>query len=351
MIVVSSITFALLLFGEIMPKAFASKFALQLALQVSPLITFLQWILIWIVRPLEKLIKWLNNLFHQDDAHVSRDDVEIFVEEGEKQGIFSPVESMIVRNLMVFRETSVEAVFKHRTEIFALSDALSIEQTIKQVLQKPYTRIPIYHNDKDHIIWMITLRDLLDMTQDGQNFTKTLKQFPLKSIAKVPITASIFHMFTEMKMHGWHMAIVVDEYWWTAWLVTLEDILEMMVGDIKDESDQYEEQDIFVINQTKLIAKWDVILRDILHHFKITHLELPEDLEHEIDEESMLSTIILERLKEFAEQGDKVHLGQLELEVYALAGSWEKIEKIKVTHFPHKTKEFIQEKEHAPVVD
>lgn len=76
----------------------------------------------------------------------------------------------------------------------------------------------------------------------------------------------------------------------------------MMVGDIKDESDHYEEQDIFVIMPNKVIAKGDVILRDILHHFKITHLELPEDLEDEIDEESMLSTVILERLKEFAEQ-------------------------------------------------
>jgi len=91
-------------------------------------------------------------------------------------------------------------------------------------------------------------------------------------------------------------------------LVTLEDILEMMVGDIKDESDHYEEQDIFVITATKVIAKGDVILRDILHHFKITNLQLPPDLEDEIDEESMLSTIILERLKEFAQQGDKVNL-------------------------------------------
>jgi CBS domain containing-hemolysin-like protein len=82
----------------------------------------------------------------------------------------------------------------------------------------------------------------------------------------------------------------------------------MMVGDIKDESDHYEEQDIFVITGMKVIAKGDVILRDILHHFKITNLQLPPDLEDEIDEESMLSTIILERLKEFAQQGDKVNL-------------------------------------------
>lgn len=343
MLVVSTITFSLLLFWEIMPKAFASKFALKLALRVSPLIYTLHRILIWIVRPLEQLVKRVNGLFKQVDTGVSRDDVEIFVEEGEKQGIFTSVESMIVRNLMVFRETSVEAVFKHRTEIFALSDTLFLEDAIKIVLTKPYSRIPIYHDDKDHIVWIITLRDLLSMMHDSKNHTKRLQEFTLKTIAKVPITASIFHMFTEMKLHGRHMAIVVDEYGGTAWLVTLEDILEMMVGDIKDESDHYEEQDIFVITAHKIIAKGDVILRDMLHHFKITNLELPADLADEIDEESMLSTIILERLKEFAQQGDKVHLWQLELEVYSTAWNGEKIEKVKVNYFPWKEKELKDE--------
>lgn len=330
MIVVSSITFLLLMFGEIMPKTFASKFALQLAMFVSPIITTIQWLLIWIVRPIEQFVKRVNSLFTSPESWVSRDDVEIFVEEWENQWIFSPVESLIIKNLMVFRETSVEAVFKHRTEIFALADNLTLEESIKIILKNPYSRIPIYNNDKDHIIWLITIRDLVGMMNDTNNHSKQLREFPLKSIAKVPITASIFQMFTEMKEHGRHMAIVVDEYWWTAWLVTLEDILEMMVGDIKDESDHYEEQDIFHISATKVIAKWDVILRDILHHFKINHLELPEDLEDEIDEESMLSTIILERLKEFAQQWDKVNLWHIELEVYSISWSGERIEKVKV---------------------
>lgn len=119
---------------------------------------------------------------------------------------------MIVKNLMVFRETSVEAVFKHRTEIFALADTLTLSDTIKIVLSKPYSRIPIYHQDKDHIIGLLTIRDLLSLMSDPSNHTKQLKEFQLKSIAKVPITASIFQMFTEMKVHGWHIAIVVDEY-------------------------------------------------------------------------------------------------------------------------------------------
>ena len=81
MIIVSTITFSLLLFGEIMPKAFASKFALQMALRVSPIINTLHWLLIWIVWPIEQLVKWVNSLFSYADSGVSRDDVEIFVEE------------------------------------------------------------------------------------------------------------------------------------------------------------------------------------------------------------------------------------------------------------------------------
>lgn len=280
-----------------------------MALRMAPLMRGLSYLLWPVVVFLERVVKSINKLFRHEVTGVTKDDVEIFVEEGEKQGLFTDIESMIVRNLMDFRETSVDAVFRHRTEIFALDQSLTLREAIEETLARPHSRIPIYDRDKDHIVGLLTLRDLLTISYDESNMSCSLSDFPIKEIAKVPVTASIFEMFVQMKKHGRHLAIVVDEYGGTAGLVTFEDILEAMVGDIRDEVDTDEEQDMVVIDKDTLLAKGDVILRDILHHFKIGEFSIPQWYETEIDEESMLSYILLHEFKDFAQKGDSVVFG------------------------------------------
>ena len=325
-----AITFLILFFGEIIPKVFANRFSLSLALWISPLMLWLEYIIFPIVWLLEKMVQAINRLSKSDAEKVSRDDVEIFVEDGEKQGIFTEVESLIVKNLMDFRETSVDAVFRHRTEIFALSAWCELGEAIEEVLANPHSRIPIYQWDKDNIVGILTLRDILRLAYDEENKTKPLYSFSLNEVAKVPITASIFDMFMQMKKFGWHMAIVVDEYGGTAWLVTFEDILEAILGDIKDEVDTHEEQEIVDIDQDTLIVKGDVTLREVLHHLKLSEFQVPEDFADEIDEESMISYIILHHLKNFAKKGDTVLFGSLELTVTKVNHEGEKIERVKI---------------------
>jgi CBS domain containing-hemolysin-like protein len=216
LIISASITFLILFFGEIIPKVFATKFALKMALRMAPLMWGLSYLLWPVVVFLERVVKSINKLFRHEATGVTKDDVEIFVEEGEKQGLFTDIESMIVRNLMDFRETSVDAVFRHRTEIFALNQSLTLREAIEETLARPHSRIPIYAGDKDNIVGLLTLRDLLTISYDESNMERSLSVFPIKEIAKVPVTASIFDMFIQMKKHGRHLAIVVDEYGGTA---------------------------------------------------------------------------------------------------------------------------------------
>lgn len=337
LVISASITFLILFFGEIIPKVFATRFAMQFALWTAPVM----WGLSYLLRPVVILLEWvvtsINKLFRQEVTWVTKDDVEIFVEEGEKQWLFTDIESMIVRNLMDFRETSVDAVFRHRTEIFALDQSLTLREAIEETLAHPHSRIPIYANDKDTIIGLLTMRDLLTISYDEDNMNRPLHHFPIKEIAKVPVTASIFEMFIQMKKHGRHLAIVVDEYGGTAWLVTFEDILEAMVWDIRDEVDTNEEQDMVIIDEDTLLVKGDVILRELLHHFKIGEFTIPEGYETEIDEETMLSYIILHEFKNFAKKSDSIVFGPFTLIV--TKADPQKIHRVRVEYQKKDTEE------------
>ena len=112
----------------------------------------------------------------------------------------------------------------------------------------------------------------------------------------------------QMKRRWKHFAVVIDEYWGTAGIVTFEDILEDMVGDIKDESDVLEEKEIVKLDNNSVIVKWDVLLRDVLRELDYESFEIPEEYRWKITEEDMISYIILAMLKSFAKKWDKISL-------------------------------------------
>ncbi len=327
MIVSFVITFLILLFWEIIPKVIATRFSLRLWLLVAPVIYVLTYILFPIVIILEWIVKLLNKLFSSDEDKVSKEDIEVFIEDWQKQGIFSQTESDIIKNMLEFRDRWVESILKHRTEIFALPAEITLEDAIKKVLDKPYSRIPIYEGDKDNIVGILTLRDFLKLSQDKTNLTKKLLELPLKPVFKVPVTASIFDIFMKMKKLWHHFAVVLDEHWGTAGIVTFEDILEDMLWDIKDESDILEEQEIKKLDNNSLIVKWDVVLREVLRELKLED----EKIEDKIAEDDMISYIILEKLKRFAKKGDVVKINnKLRLKVMEVDPKRNKILKVLV---------------------
>lgn len=331
-----TITTLILFFWEIVPKIFATKFSLRYALIASPFIDTLWKLIFPVVFFFESLTKLLNKTTHTEEK-VSRSDVEMFVDEWKKQWIFSNIESMIIRNLFDFNERSVESILKHRTEIFALSNDTSLKEAIYQALSNPYSRIPVYENDKDTIVWMINTRDLLKYSNNSDNLGRKISTFKLRPVFKIPVTANVFDVFLQMKKSWHHFAIVVDEYWGTEWMITFEDILEDMVWDIKDESDLDEERNIIKIWVNELIVRWDVLLREILASFNIENFSIPEDLEDKIWEDDMISYIILTHLKTFAKKWDIVELWEIKVQVVELSQSWDKIEKVKVLFSPNWT--------------
>lgn len=325
-----SITFLILFFGEIIPKVFATKYALKFGLVVAPIVQWVIYLLFPFVRVLEQVIHMLNNALWGEVDMVSKQDVEIFMEDWKKQGIFSNTESLIIHNLLEFRERQVGSVFTHRVDIFALDHNETLDAAVKKMLATPHSRIPLYKGDKDHIIGLLTLREALALYVDSDNHDRVLHSFNFHAIKKVPITANIFDVFLDMKKYGWHFAVVIDEYGGTAWIVTFEDILEDLVWSIRDESDQIEEGEIVKIDQRSLRVKGDVILRDVIDILEVVGFHMPEEFA-ELSEEDTVSYIILHQLQHFAKKWDVIELGELCFEVLRTNKSGEKIEKVKVT--------------------
>ena len=131
-------------FGEIIPKVFATKYALKFAMRVAPIVQFVIYILYPFVRVLEQVVNRLNRVLGSEEEKVSKEDVEVFMEEGKKQGIFSGTESLIIHNLLEFRERDVDSVFNHRTEVFALDKDITLKKAVEAILERPFSRIPIY---------------------------------------------------------------------------------------------------------------------------------------------------------------------------------------------------------------
>ena len=326
-----SITFLILFFGEIIPKVFAAEFALKFGMFVAPFIQLITWLLFPLVWVLEQIIYALKRLVWANDNTVSKEDVDIFVEEGMKSGIFTKTESLIIHNFLEFSDRDVESVFQHRTNLIAVSELLTLEQAKDEILANTHSRLPIYREDKDQIVWLITLRDVLELTQKPENLKRTLKSFNLKTIAKVPITASIFDVFMNMKKHGRHFAIVIDEFGGTAGFVTFEDILEDLVWAIRDESDGREDAEIVKIDATTARVQWDTILRDVIDILAISGYQIPEEYD-DISEEDTVSYIFLEVLKDFAKKWDTIQFGDIKLEVLRVNKAGDAIQKVKVSY-------------------
>lgn len=332
MLVSVVITTLILFFGEIIPKVFATKFALNYALFISPVVAVVEKILFPVVLFFDVITKFLNKSLNTNDDLVSRSDVEVFVDEWKTQWIFSLTESMIIKNLFEFNKRSVESVLRHRTEVFALSVDTTVSDAIRETLKNPYSRIPVFEHDKDHIVGMLSIRELLNTYYNWKDSEIVLSKIHLRPVFKVPVTANIFDVFLKMKRSGHHFAVVVDEHWWTEWIVTFEDILEDMVWDIKDESDFAEEKDIVKTWVDELLVRWDVPLREILMSFQIKELQIPDSIEEKISHDDMISYVILTSLKNFAKKWDVVDFGNLRFKVEQVDDEKWKIEKIKVFH-------------------
>jgi len=229
------VTLLLLLFWEIFPKTLATRYADKIALSVSKIYVLLQIILSPIVVFVDFLMKKLQR--KTTISTVTDEEIEAFIDMGKDSWVFKKWEYEKIKNMLDFYEITCEEIMTPRIKIDALDSNTTVNEAIEKMFEFSHSRILIYNNDIDHIERVVTLKELL-LVKNKWMWLETLNKLALSPVIKVPLTKPIHSLLDIFKKKRKHIAIVIDEYGGVAWLVSLEDVVEEVFGEIQDETDK-----------------------------------------------------------------------------------------------------------------
>ena len=260
-------TLLVLFFGEVAPKSFAVSNAVRLSLAAAPILQALQRALYPVVRPIEVVTRWVLPKKKGGSGAVSEMEIRRMTHMALLAGMIDEREQRIIERAFLLDSTRARDAMTPRVEIFAWPQSLSASEVADQLGSVPYSRIPVYANSVDNITGIVHLRDLYQALSSGR------RQVALEELARepfvVPRSMPLATLLSEFQDRRLHMGIVVDEYGGTDGLITLEDILEELVGEIHDEVDVPEEQ-IVRLGRNKILVDASAELREINHFFNTT---------------------------------------------------------------------------------
>ena len=311
------LTFLLLLFGEIMPKVYARQRSLAYCRFSAGTIMFLRW-LFW---PLGSILMGSGALagkIVQKESHVlSVDDLEQALELTDKEEI--KAEQSMLQGIIRFGDETAKEIMTPRQDIVDLSMKDDFNTVINCIVENNYSRIPVYQGNADNIRGVLYIKDLLPHIGKTASFRW---QSLIRPPYFVPETKKIDDLLREFQTNKIHIAIVVDEFGGTSGLVTLEDILEEIVGEIHDEYDE-EEKTYTKVNQNTYIFEGKTLLSDF---FKI--LDIDDDFADVEGDAESLAGLLLELKGDFPKVNEKISYGKYTFEILAIEER--RISKVKV---------------------
>jgi len=315
------VTYATVVLAELAPKYLALERALQLALWTAyPLDLFHS-----LMRPFINVINGsafgVLRLFGvrpgvEAQAH-SAEELRMLVAASTKNGILQESERILVGNALDFAETLVRQVMVPRTEIVAIPDDSTVEGVVQLLRQSPFTRLPVYRDDLDHIVGVVHVKDVV-----GAAPARAVSELMRKPLY-LPETAHLDRALAQFRRERVQLAIVIDEFGGTAGLVTLEDVIEELVGEVQDEFDREapmlrEESGVYLINGL-------MTLPDIRERLVLDLADEPYDT---------VGGMIFGRLGRLAQMGDSVDVEGYRFTVIAVAGR--RVAQVKAKKLPAK---------------
>ena len=318
---IGMITFVILLFGEILPKIYANKNSMLFSRLMAGVIYGLdRKILFFITIPMSKVTLFLERNFGQQSNSFSVDTLSQALEFTEQKDT-TKQEDQILQGIINFGTTDTKQVMCPRIDVFALEKEMSFEEILPLIIEKGFSRIPVYNNKMDQIDGILYVKDLMP----NINTLAFQWQELLREPYYVPENKKLDDLLNEFKVKKMHMAVVVDEYGGTSGIVTLEDLIEEIVGDISDEFDE-EELEYSKIDEKNFVVDAKVGLKDF---YKIIQIEEVEAFEKAKGEAETLAGFILEIAQQLPVFGQKIIFEKITFTIELV--DKKRIKQIKVT--------------------
>ena len=258
-------TIVFLLVGEIIPKTIVTGDSERWALRLAPPMRYASYVLAPIARTFQvatDLILKALRIKHAQHIYVTEEDIRLLVNVGAEQRVIEEQERQLIHSVMEFGDTIVREVMKPRPEMVAVSIDDSPRRVLDVVTAEGYSKLPVYQESKDDIVGVIHDRELLVALANGSLAHASVRSL-MRLAVHVPETKKIAELLREMQRDKFSLAIVVDEYGGTAGLVTMEDLLEEIVGEIRDEHDADEQEPISVVSECEAVVEAGTNIEDV----------------------------------------------------------------------------------------
>jgi CBS domain containing-hemolysin-like protein len=318
-IAIGIMTFLILVFGEITPKTYCNANATKIALRYSRILlgfSYAFYPLVWIFERITKGIIKLTGS-SENPPRLTEEEIKGVIEQGLQDNAIEKQESKLVHGALNFDDIVIRSVMTPRTKMFTLNAKMLLFEALPLINNNGFSRIPIFGKNHDEIIGIINVRDVLKCLEKEQ------KIINLKELARKPIFVSqekkVSDLLREMQGRKAHMAIVLDEFGGVEGCVTLEDLVEEIVGEIHDETDVDKSNFLRDGNDT-IITNGDIQIAEINEIFRT---DIPQG-----DDYASLNGLLHEKLADIPKEGDKIIIDSLRIIVEKVLGN--KPEKIRI---------------------
>ena len=318
-IAIGIMTFLILIFGEITPKTYCNSNAVKVAIRNSRILLIFTYALFPIVWIFETITKGMIKLTGSSDIPpgLTEDEIKEVVEQGYKDKAIEKQESQLVHGALNFDDIVIRTVMTPRTKMFKLNSKMMLFEALPEINKSGFSRIPVFADNADQIVGIVHIRDVLKKLEGNE------KVISLEQIMREPVFVSqekrVSDLLKEMQGRRTHMAIVLDEFGGVEGCVTLEDLLEEIVGEIEDETDT-EKPSFQRDGQNAIVTDGDIEIDIINEIFKT---DIPPG-----DDYSTLNGLLHEQLHDMPKEDDKIEIGSLRIIIEKVSKN--KPEKIRI---------------------
>ena len=320
------ITYFLLIFGELIPKSIALTNPERIGMKTAKVVQVFSKAAFILVKSLtfstNILLKPFGKKTHAGRA-ITEEEVRMLIKEGGEQGIFEPTEEALIHSVFEFTDMSAKEVMVPSTQMVTISVNMPVDAIKTVITEEQFSRYPVIGKDLNDIRGILYVKDFLNALAKGSVDIRKLMKPPFF----IPETMKISNLLREMQRKRVHMALVIDEYGGVSGIVTMEDLLEEIVGEIRDEYDV--ESPVVQLGGGVLLVDAAISIRDLKEDH---HIDIPESTEYET-----LSGFLLTTLQKIPKVGDVVEIEGKKITISEMVG--QRISKVKLENIPEEIKE------------